>query len=486
LDSLGYLSVDELNRIFYHYIMGEDGNDNDQQKVNLLTEGSLGLAASGFFELKRVFQLRFFRTFWNTTHEEWNKVRKNNNQGQGGLIWLAQDSLRVGELAKAESILTSAVDRYPLDYRVYVASGFLNVDKNNLSKADYYFTEAFSVAKTDVQKVYALLLLSRLYWINGNETKAYEKIQRALSLNVESVDVNYQDIVFKFYQRKEKFACQRLSRLVQEDRAYYVTALIDPDLAPFSHAVGETLGALLDRTRKEAQSAVTDANNEYNLSRIALERNADNNIQLLRTEIDQLIDKDSYFGYLDIIEHCNAIISNCRNSTIRRKREIWEIFQELNKRLQANLKFIQAYPFKGMVKSCREQLAHALDRIHYVQNIGPALSQEQLIACHKLRDELTEEWSGLESHLKQLDYLLKLCKGLLRFLRWSGIFMAVVWFFDLCIFPLIVYYLNAFLSGFDISTIPNVWLYQKNFLLFGSLVGMSASLFITIRSFFKK
>ena len=64
--------------------------------------------------------------------------------------------------------------------------------------------------------------------------------------------------------------------------------------------------------------------------------------------------------------------------------------------------------------------------------------------------------------------------------------MAIVWFFDLCVFPLIIYYLNAFLSGFDISTIPNVWFYQKNFLLFGSLVGMGVSLIITIKSFFKK
>jgi len=64
--------------------------------------------------------------------------------------------------------------------------------------------------------------------------------------------------------------------------------------------------------------------------------------------------------------------------------------------------------------------------------------------------------------------------------------MAIVWFLDLFLFPLIIYYLNAFLTGFDVSTIPNVWFYQKNFLLFGSLVGMSVSLFITIKSFFKK
>lgn len=486
LDVLGYFSIDALNNIFYQQFMVEGGDGEAQHTIKLLTGEPLGLAAGGFFELKRVFQLSFFRTFWNTTREEWNKIRKNHNQSEGGLIWLAQDSLRVSELTKAESMVASAINRYPLDYRVYVVGGFLSIDKNDLSGAEHYFHEAFSTARTNVQKMYALLLLSRLYWITGNETKAHDKIRRALSLNIDSVDATYLDIIFKFMQGKERFACQRLSKLIQEDRTFYVASLIDPDLAPFSDAIGETLGVLLDRTRKEAQSAVKDADNEYGLSKIALGKSANNDIQLLRAEIDQLIGKDSYFGYLDVINHCNAIISTCRNSTIHRKREIWGIIHDLNKRLERNIGFIDAYPYKGMVESYRQQLLQARDRINHVQNIGPALSQEQLIACHSLNDELTEEWNKLESCLGRLSLLQKLCKGALRFLRWSGVFMAIVWFLDLFLFPLILYYLNAFLSGFDISTIPNVWFYQKNFLIVGSLIGMSISVIITIRSFYKK
>ena len=295
LKQLGYLSMDELNNIFYHHIMGENGSKQNEHSVNLLTEGSLGLAASGFFELKRIFQLRFFRSFWNTTNEEWNQVRKNRNQSEGGLIWLAQDSLRVSELTKAESMLSSAMDKYPLDYRVYVASGFLHIEKGDLSKAEYDFSEACTVAKTNVQKAFTLLLLSRLYWIAGNLGKAYEKVQRVFALNVDSVDAIYQDIVFKFLQGKEKFACQRLSKLVQEDREYFVASLIDPELAPFSHIIGDTLGIILDRARKEAQSAVSDADNEYTLSKVALGKTDINDIQLLLTKIDHIINERQLF-----------------------------------------------------------------------------------------------------------------------------------------------------------------------------------------------
>lgn len=485
LNQLGYLSIDELNNIFYHHIISKNGDKENEQNVNLLTEGSLDLAESAFFELKRIFQLRFLRSFWNTTHEEWNKVRKNRSQSEGGLIWLAQDSLRVSELTKAESLLSSAMDKTPLDYRVYVTSGFLHIDKNDFSKAEYYFSEACTIAKTHVQKAFSLLLLFRLYWIVGNLDKAYEKIQRIFSLNVDSLDAVYQDIVCKFFQGKERIACQRLSKLVQEDREYFVAAMIDPDLAPFSHTIGDTLGIILDRARQDAQSAMSDADNEYSLSKVALEKNDIADIQLLRTKIDQLSKKDGYFGYLDIIDYCNSIIATCRKSTIHRRREIWGIFRDLNKRLEKNTKFVESYPYTGMVRSYRQQLAHANEKIRFVQNIGPALSQEQLVACRNLNEELTREWDILESKLKGLHYFLQFCKGSLRFLRWSGVFMAIVWFLDLCLFPLIIYYLNAFLSGFDISTIPNVWFYQKNFLLFGSLVGISFSLAITIKSFLK-
>lgn len=486
LNQLGYLSMDELNNIFYRHILGENGDKETEQSVDLMTEGSLGLPASGFFELKRIFQLRFFRSFWNTTNEEWNKVRKNRNQSEGGLIWLAQDSLRVSELTKAESLLSSAMDKHPLDYRVYVASGFLHIEKNDLSKAEYYFSEAYALAKTNVQKAFTLLLLSRLFWLVGNVDKAYEKIQRILSLNVDSIDAMYQDIVFKFHQDKEKLACQRLSKLIQEDREYFVVAMIDPDLVPFSHSIGDTLGIILDRARKDAQSALSDADNEYTLSKVVLGKNDINDIQLLRAKIDQLLKKDGYFGYLDIIDYSNSIISTCRKSTIHRRREIWGIFRELNKRLEKNTRFVESYPYRSMVHSYRQQLAHASEKIRYVQNIGPALSQEQLVASHNLYEELTREWGSLESKLRGLQYFLQFCKGSLRFLRWSGISMAIVWFLDLCLFPLIIYYLNAFLSGFDISTIPNVWFYQKNFLLFGSLVGIGIALVITIKNFFKK
>ena len=485
LNQLGYLSVDELNNIFYRHIIGENGDNENSHSVNLLTYGSLGLAASSFFELKRIFQLRFFRSFWNTTNEEWNKVRKNRSQSEGGLIWLGQDSLRVSELTKAESMLASAMDKYPLDYRTYVAYGFLYLEKGDLSKAEYYFSEACTFTKTNVQKAYVLLLLARLYWISGNLNKAYEKVQRIFALNVDSIDAIYQDIVFKFLQGKEKLASQRLSKLVQEDREYFVAAMIDPDLAPFSHIIGDTLGIIVDRARQDAQSAMSDAENEYVLSEVALGKNDINEIQLLRNKIDQLSTKDCYFGYLDIIEHCNSIVAMCRKSTIHRRREIWGIFRELNKRLAENMKFVESYPYKGMVRSYRQQLAHASEKIRYVQNIGPALSQEQLVACHNLNEELVKDWKNLESTLRRLDYFHQLCKGSLRFLRWSGIFIAIVWFLGLCLFPLIIYYLNAFLSGFDTSTIPNVWFYQKNFLLFGSLVGIGASLAITIKSFFK-
>ena len=94
---------------------------------------------------------------------------------------------------------------------------------------------------------------------------------------------------------------------------------------------------------------------------------------------------------------------------------IWGIFRGLNKRLEANMKFVESYPYKGMVRSYRDQLLQARAKIHHVQNIGPALSQEQMVACHNLHEELTGDWDRLESKLRRLDYFLIYVKGLCAF-----------------------------------------------------------------------
>jgi len=485
LNRIGHISIDELNRLFYEYISGDSEGKRNPLTPDLAAERSPDLAACGFFDLKRVFQLRFFRSIWNAADEEWNKIRENRSQSEGGLVWLVQDSLRVSDLSKAESILVSAMEQNLFDYRVHVVAAFLHIEKNNLREAKRRLNEALNTAKTNLQKSYALLLLSRLSAITGNLSKACERIQKILALDIESVDVSYQDIVFKFHEGKDKIASQRLVKLIQQNREFYVTALIDPDLAPYSDIICELLNGIFERAKEDAETAVSDAENEFALSKVALGRRELNDIQLLKSKIEELVKTDSYFGYLDISDHASSIISLCRNSIVHRKKEISKILRELDERLEKNLTFVQSYPYQTLINPCREQLATAGERIRHLQASGPALSQEQLLACHSLQMELSQEWDRLESKFQKLESLREFFKGVARFFKWSVFFIGIVWFMDLFIFPLIIYYTSALVSGFDGFSLPNVWFYQKTFLVVGSLISAIVALFITMKNLFK-
>jgi hypothetical protein len=43
------------------------------------------------------------------------------------------------------------------------------------------------------------------------------------------------------------------------------------------------------------------------------------------------------------------------------------------------------------------------------------------------------------------------------------------------IFPNMIYYLNMILPELNISTVHNTWVYQKQFIIFGTLLGLLLS-----------
>jgi hypothetical protein len=147
--------------------------------------------------------------------------------------------------------------------------------------------------------------------------------------------------------------------------------------------------------------------------------------------------------------------------------------------------FVDSYPYQKLVTPHKEQLDLAKEKLRLLQSTGPALSREQLTACHGLEVELSSEWNKLESKLHRLDTLRNLSSAAARFLKWNAIFLGIIWLVDLFVFPLIIYYLNAFLAGFEVSYLPSAWSYQKSFLIVGTMVGIAISIFVAAKDWFK-
>jgi hypothetical protein len=477
LEDLGYLSIEEINEIFFKYLLA-DGVDFDMPvyRDDKYSNKSIATAHLGFFEMKRFFQLRFFRTIWDTTGEEWNKIRESKGESDGGMIWLAQDSLRVSDINRAESILNNELKGNPTDYRTYCALGYLNIEKNNLLLAEHFFNKALLCICSNPQKIFLLLLLSRIYMLNNDYNNAQKRIKNILMLNPGCIDAVYLDVVLRFYQDKEKSAVQRLIKLIKNDRVYFIYALIDPDLAPYSDIINPQLLALYNTAKENAKSIFREAEEEINKSKKLLDMHGTMETQSLLLKTRNMLESDSYFSYLDIIFYGNNIISICKNRIKERMKNLSEYLHQLGSRIEKYMNFVKCYHYPRLINSSRKQLAYTKEKIDQAQIDIKFAPEEQVGAFETFCEAFSEELNNLELGFKRLDILQQLLINFSSFLKKGVILLSIVFLVGLFAVPAIIPAI-----GIDATEANSVWFYQKNFLIIGSITSIGIALFLTIK-----
>lgn len=124
-NKIGYVPIDRINRLFFNLTKEFKNseiiitNSEDEQKF----------AYEAFFEPTRVFQLRFLRTIWNCSEIDWAKAKNTISENEGGLVWLAQDSLRICDYVNVEACLKKAIENTPNNFRIYCIYAYYPLKK---------------------------------------------------------------------------------------------------------------------------------------------------------------------------------------------------------------------------------------------------------------------------------------------------------------------------------------------------------------------
>jgi len=487
LNQLGYFSFDTINRLFFNYIASirsrpESGNGSETD-----TDRSTPWAYYGFYELKRTFQLRFFTSIWNATGDSWNKIKETTTEGdKGGLVWIALDCLRVSNLARAKTLLESSLEKDPKDYRPYCATGFLNIDKNNFLGAEYHFDKALDYAKTKPQKIFLLLLLSRLYDVHDRPFKADEKIREILFIDPRCPEAIYQDVIFKFRDGKDAEALSRLIKLIERDRQFYVHALIDPDLAPFSEKIHPELKTLFGQAKDEAVQLFHKVENELNKLEKLLGEKEIEEAQSLWSKVKKLSQADSYFAYLDMAHYSQSILAIGRRYIEKRRSELLDVLYGLNRRVEKYLVFLRDYRYQNLIGAAYQHLMLVQRKINQVRDMVNSNAPDEFKAAFAQPEKLSEELDQIEPKLKRLEMIQHVILFLTRFLKKSLIFQSVIVFFAIIVFPIMIYYLNFALPKSSILPADNIWAYQKGILIIGGLFALILAIVRTIKSLHKK
>ena len=481
-NDMGYFSLDTINRYVADYEIFKKHSEKNGNDAN----SNLVLVTNCLYELKSIYQLRFFRTIWGSNAEEWVKAKRTKSESEGGFAWLSLDSFRVSNHERAEAYLKTAFDKNPKDYKSHCIAGFLNVEKDNLSAAMTNFNTALTFAGKNPQKMYIHFLQSRVYVLIGNIQKAQETIRKILTLDPDCAEAIYQDIVFKLQQEKDKSYLQKLVKLVKESKHYYVIALVDPDMAPYRDLINEELTKIIQEAQEYANQSVEDAKATLNNMQISLTRETAEEIQSHMTKMEELLKSESYFGYLDIPTLGHSVTTICNNTLKEQKQNLAEFIYKQNKRLEIALRFVHSYRFPQLSATILKKLKLLQSKITDVGNTNQFFTSWQFDVCRKQCSEVAQELDSIEPVLKKLSLLQHVMGMLLSFLKHSSMLFAVIFFLGIFVFPYFSSHINNILTKLDISSSMDQWSLQKTFLFLGGIISVIVSFFLSIKNTLKE
>jgi len=481
-EKLGYYTIEEINSLFLKTVLSQ-GDMNRYEEYR--SKEQLKIAYEVFFELTRVYQLRFFRTIWNIETTNWLKIKAQQNSGEGGLIWLAQDSIRVSELEKAESLLKKATEENHDNFRLYCAYGYLCIEKEDIHGAENYFKKALFYTKNSGHKIFIGLLLARLYLLSERLDMASRVIGDIIIEDPLCVDAVYLDIIIKFHQGKESKALQQLEALIKNCRIFFIYAYIDYELFPYRHIIAERLDSVFKMAKTDAEGSFRIAEEEFNSIKDISDNHTVSDIEALFLKIKNALSQDSYFGYLDTKDLAGSIISRCRNILMERRKKINIDLHGIFIRIKKGFEFLDKYRYKRFSVSCRGQLEAISAKANSISGVIDSASPAEIKDMESVFKEINAGLNTIEEKIENLIYLKRCIQALSVFIKWGLFSIGAVMLACFILLPLFAYYTDMIFQGFRIINPSDVWFYQKTLFMWGSISSIFVSFFVSIKRFLK-
>jgi class 3 adenylate cyclase/tetratricopeptide (TPR) repeat protein len=471
LEGLGYLPMEEINRLFSQYL-SQAGTDLPviPEPLGKEKEDLLYLAPWSFYELKRVFQIRFMNLIWNAApKEDWHKLREGKREGshQGGMLWLARDCIRTSDLDEAESLLARYGRQNPRDYRVPCGLGFVKMERGNYLSAADFFTEAINQETNQVQKTYMFLLLSRIYELIAAPDKAQDMVREALSLEPYCPEAKFEEVIGCFRLKRQNEALSRLLKLIHISREFYTAALISPELASFQPVIVPELHKLAAATGAEARDAAEEAEKKVAGLKDFLSDGDEDFAQVISMQVQMaelLARPEAFLNYYDTLHLAERITAACGVIERERKEQLTKVVRKLEERA---IKLVQP---RMQIEGVRSVLRPVFERLRAVTEGLEA--GEPFPRCLERCEEISKELDSVEVIVTKMEARARLLLAWGRFFKDIIVVFSIAATAALVLFPGAVRCLGAFLSGGLSFEGGDMWLAQKAILVVGGLFAL--------------
>ncbi len=475
IESLGYMTLEGINNLFFHYLQA---NENELKNIESMNPNSpVYKAHCAFNEINSIFQLRLFRTIWNTKEDNWNKIKTSKSEtDRGGLLWIALDCLRVSNLEQVESIIEGELKKKSKDYKLYCLAGLLYIEKNQFKAAVSLLKKALDMAIRNPEKVYILFLLYRIHYLRYDEGKTRDTLRRILKLSPYCTEATYLEIVNKFKNGSKSTAISQLISLIKRNRDYYIISLIDPELSDYNKDISKRLDELFMETREYAEKLIPAAKEELS----ALEKIMGKESEEIREayaqveKIGGLISSNSYFAYLDIIHYGEDIMNLGKRIVKGREIKLARLEQHLAQKIERCKNLIELLPYNFMIRPASTKLRIIQASIEKMREKIKLQGTKEFQNNLNKFDDFDRDLISLENKLRRMDLTAQFLGFLVKFLKRNLIFQSANLILSLLLLPLMVHYLNFLIPDLNLSS-TGIWHYQKILIILGGITGIVLS-----------
>ena len=468
---LGLLSVRQLNNLFSDAISRGLDKVRHKWEQNEDVPDTYFDAYHGFYDIKRVFQLRFGRVPMSYGGNDWEKATEISAQNDGGRIWVALDHLRTGDMSRAETLLKELYEENPQAFRTNLALGYLNIEQGGHRHALDYFEAAHKYAATRPQKILALLLVCRIHYLYLNNMEAAkEQLRLIRKIDGHCPEALYQDIVLQMKSEGEATPIRQLASLIASYPEYYLVALIDPDLISVQTAlINGELGSMLANAREHADRSLKESGSRMERVESWLGED-DQKARDLREKflmVKTCHDSGSFQGYLDTACKSPSVITECNKVEIHSAVLIKSMLGELHDRLYPLVAYFnerrEAGP-AGMLAAIQSDIAD------FEECLRSSLPHKDAVARHK---EISENLLKVEEIVATIEKRRAVVSRLTGFVR-----KTVIFFFAITLAGVVLLVAGQHASLQGIGLLP-IFLDHRGSVLFGACIAsliMSAAI----------
>ncbi|MDH5298454.1 MAG: hypothetical protein OEV91_05490, partial [Desulfobulbaceae bacterium] len=424
LADVGFLPFTEMSEIYKEVISKQDQMTTALAsgiKPSQIRKNPALLVFVTYFDLFRIYQLRFLHHLAFSTYHKWEHNDKMDRIDiDSRNLHLGLDCLRVGQYGQADKLFSEeSVRRDGKHFYTNIGLAFWALDQGRDNDFNTYLQRAVNLASEEKEKIYVNLLLARQSLLGGDKWRAEQALNTIFSIKQDCEEGRYAKVQAMVRGGLGEQAFKELRALAIADRRFFITALMDPTLLPLHGVIEEMLATQIHILTQEAIDHLNRARAGCDELRYWLDEQdpaMQENMQALQG-LEKQFERKSYYDILDVIQHSQAIYYTCQQVREEKLEALLAQLDDEETAWRGYSKFWQQYPYRPLFRDFSTILEKIEERFKLVRKMADRKSGEAYRAALKELADLEPEIIRLKLIIKRMVWAKLFLDGLRIFVK---------------------------------------------------------------------